>query len=65
MQCPRKCHEDWTTEFIQLHRIWPEVRPDDGGLYNQPAGYVLSMRVLDYATSLLRQLLEKVTDGSR
>lgn len=53
--CPfrRDLGDAW--EYVSLHQHYPGTLPLAGGLYNQPAPYVVAMRLLDRAKTLLTE----------
>jgi len=54
-RCPRKLLDPYAGEWLFLHRQWPGAMVADGGIDSQPALYVLTMRLLDYATDMLKR----------
>jgi hypothetical protein len=61
-RCPRKILDPYASEWLFLHRQWPAAMVDAGGIDSQPALYVLSMRLLDYATDMLKRQISASDD---
>jgi hypothetical protein len=59
-RCPRAVWDRDVAEFFSLFKNWPQALPFAGGIYDQPAGYVLAMRVIEAASdSLLRAIQDE------
>jgi len=57
-RCPRTFITPWETEYRALHRSWPGALPFAGGIWDQPAQYVIAMRIIDQAEGLMQEILE-------
>jgi hypothetical protein len=56
--CPNVLVEASSHELLYLYRGWPQSLLVGGGVYDQPAGYVLAMRFIDAGVALQHQLDE-------
>lgn len=57
-RCPRKLLDPEAGEWLFLHRHWPGALPLAGGLMDQPAIYVSTMRIIDHACDEMKREID-------
>jgi hypothetical protein len=58
-ECPNRLLSAGVIPLLELHRVWPQVLPLAGGLYDQPAAYVQAMRLLDQAEARMKREMQE------
>jgi hypothetical protein len=57
-RCPYSVCDEVTWELMALYRSWPGTMHSSGGVYEQHAGYLNAMRVIDVAMSRMDKLIK-------
>lgn len=63
--CPLTLQDAETSELVSLYAQWPGALLRAGGIYDQPAGYVEAMRILDMGVGILREQVSAEEERAR